>query len=288
MSPFRSSIRRPDRRFGGGLALASRALRHWRAVCARDETNRRAMGAMQPESGLRGWERLAIAGFFVIAIVVSAVVVMRLGAPPGDVIGPVEERPVVSPEVPRPVPLVDAYAIARDWAGEWRDDPGLILVSMQVEYPAGRPIATPSAAEASGGYYLFTFAGPKDGDEWPRLTLAVGRQSGVIYHEEEMSSTVEPPAPIDNLLTGLPISAEQAFAVADRVVGTGYREGCEDTRRQVQVVLDTTQRDDPTWVVVYYDTSERTVNDIVVRIDAESGETRTEIRDDLTCNPSQG
>lgn len=243
---------------------------------------------MQPESGLRGWERLAIAGFFVIAIVVSAVVVMRLGAPPGDVIGPVEERPVVSPEVPRPVPLVDAYAIARDWAGEWRDDPGLILVSMQVEYPAGRPIATPSAAEASGGYYLFTFAGPQDGDEWPRLTLAVGRQSGVIYHEEEMSSTVEPPAPIDDLLTGLPISAEQAFAVADRVVGTGYREGCVDTRRQVQVVLDTTQRDDPTWVVVYYDTSERTVNDIVVRIDAESGETRTEIRDDLTCNPSQG
>jgi hypothetical protein len=238
---------------------------------------------MQPESGLRGWERLAIAGFFAVVIVVSAVVVMRLGAPPGDIIGPVEERPVVSPEVPRPVPLLDAYTVARDWAGEWRDDPALILVSMQVEYPAGEPIATPSAAEASGGYYLFTFAGPKDGDEWPRLTLAVGRQSGVIYHGEEMHSTVEPPAPIDDLLAGLPISAEQAFAVADRVVGTGYREGCEDTRRQAQVVLDTTNRDDPTWVVVYYDTRERTVNDIVVRIDAETGETKTDIRDDPSC-----
>jgi hypothetical protein len=242
------------------------------------------MGAMQPNSGLRGGERLAIAAFFLMAIAVAAIVVLRLGEPPGDVIAPIEERPAVSQDIPRPVPLLDAYRLAASWAAEWRDGAGLILVSMQVEYPDDEPIVTPSAAAASGGYYLFTFAGPQEDGAWPRLTLAVGRQSGVIYHEGVMSSTVEPPAPIDDLLSGLPISAEQAFAVADRVVGVAYREGCADTRRQVQVVLDTTDREEPVWVVVYYDTRERSVNDIVVRIDAETGETRTENRDDASCN----
>jgi len=194
----------------------------------------------------------------------------------------------VSPEVPRPVPLLDAYRVADTWARKWHADAELILVSMQVEYPLGVPIATPSAAEANGGYYLFTFAGPKSGESWPRLSLAVGRQSGVIYHEEQMRSTVEPPAAIDTLLTELPIPAEQAFAVADRVVGVGYREGCEDTRRQAQVVLDATDHERPRWVVVYYDTRDRSVNDIVVRIDARTGETRTEIRDDPACTPPVG
>jgi hypothetical protein len=244
---------------------------------------------MMEGSGTLTWrERLAIAGVFAVAIAVSIVVVLRLGAPPGDVIGPVDQRPVVSPEAARPVSLLDAYGVARQWAGKWHEGAGLILVSMQVEYPPVVPIATPSASAASGGYYLFTFAGPKDGDAWPRLTLAVGRQSGVIYHEEEMRSTVEPPAPIDALLTGLPIPAEQAFAVAERVAGIGYRQGCEDTRRQAQVVLDTTDRKAPRWVVVYYDTRDRTINDLVVRIDARSGETRTEVRDDPSCNPPKG
>ncbi len=243
------------------------------------------MGAMQPDSGLRPKERLAIVAFFLVAIAVSIVVVMRLGEPPGDVIAPVEERPVVDSEIPRPVPLVDAYEVAFAWATEWRDDPELIMVSMQAEYPREAPISTPTAASASGGYYLFTFAGPKSGDEWPRLTLAIGRQSGVIYHESEMTSTVEPPAGVDDLLTGLPISAEQAFTVAEQVVGVAYREGCEDTRRQVQIVLDTTDRESPTWVVVYFDGRDRSVNDIVVRIDAATGETRTETRDDTSCNP---
>ena len=107
------------------------------------------MGGMQPDSGLRGGERLAIAAFFLLAIAVATVVVLRLGEPPGDVIAPVEERPVVSQDIPRPVPLLDAYRLAALWAGEWRDDAGLILVSMQVEYPGEAPTATPSAAEAT-------------------------------------------------------------------------------------------------------------------------------------------
>lgn len=243
------------------------------------------MGALQPDTGLRPRERMAIAAFFLVAVVASIVVVLRLGEPPGDVIAPAEERPVVSGEVPRPVPLIDAYELAAGWAAEWRSDAELILVSMQAEYPHDVPIATPSAASASSGYYLFTFAGPKSGDGWPRLTLAVGRQSGTIYHESEMTSAVEPPAGVDDLLTELPIPAEQAFTVAERVVGVDYRQGCEDSRRQVQVVLDTTDRDSPAWVVVYFDGRERSVNDIIVRINASTGETRSDIKDDTSCNP---
>ncbi len=250
-----------------------------------DAVDRRAMGAMQPDTGMRSRERLAVAAFFLVAVVISIIVVMRLGAPPGDVIAPIEERPVVSSEIPRPVPLVDAYDLAADWAAEWRDDPELILVSMQAEYPRDAPIATPSATTASAGYYLFTFAGPKSGDAWPRLTLAVGRQSGLIYHESEMTSTVKPPEGVDDLLAGLPISAEQAFTIAEQVVGIEYRRGCEDTRRQVQIVLDTTDRESPAWVIVYFDGREQSVNDIVVRIDARTGETRTETKDETSCDP---
>lgn len=279
--PLEYTTAAPVARASVGAALA-RSATLWPAS-VRDGVDRRAMGAMQPDRGLGGGERLAIAAFFLVAIAVSAVVVSRLGEPPGDVIAPIEERPVASPDIPRPVPLLDAYRLAASWAGEWHDTAELILVSMQVEYPREAPIATPSAAEASEGFYLFTFAGPKEDGAWPRLTLAVGRQSGVIYHEGVMTSTVEPPDAIDDLLVGLPIPAEQAFAVADRVVGAGYREGCVDTRRQVQVALDATDREQPAWVVVYYDTRERNVNDIVVRIDAETGETRTETRDDTSC-----
>jgi hypothetical protein len=245
------------------------------------------MGDPNETSTLTRRERLAVAAFFLVAIAISIVVVGRLGEPAGDVVGPIEGRPIVSPEVPRPVPLLDAYGVAAEWAKVWNEDAWLILVSAQYEFPDGESAATPAASDATGGYYMFTFAGPKEGDAWPRLTLAVGRQSGSMYHEEEMRSTVEPPAPVADLLNGLPITAEQAFSVADRVVGVGYREGCAPSRRQVQVVLDTTNHKSPKWVVVYYDMGDRSVNDIVVRIDALSGETRTEVRDDPSC-PVEG
>ncbi len=102
-----------------------------------------------------------------------------------------------------------------------------------------------------------------------------------------MRSTVEPPAAIDTLLTELPIPAEQAFAWP---IGSSRRlsRRLRDTRRQAQVVLDATDHERPRWVVVYYDTRDRSVNDIVVRIDARTGETRTEIRDDPACTPPVG
>ncbi|HEV2129106.1 MAG TPA: hypothetical protein VGR22_10850 [Thermomicrobiales bacterium] len=232
------------------------------------------------ESTLTAAERTLVALFFIVVIVVSVIVVGRLGTEPTTVIGPVEERPAVDAEVPRPVPVRDTVDIASDWAEEWDDEAWPILVSAQFSYPPDPGNATPVADE---GTVLVTFAAPKEDGEWPRLTLAVGRQSGVIYHEDEITSTVEPPEPIGNLIADLPISAEQAFRVAQEVVGEEYRSGCELSRRHVQVVLDTTDREEPHWVVVYYDERERTTNDIVVRIDAQTGATETEIRDDLSC-----
>jgi hypothetical protein len=229
---------------------------------------------------LSSWERAAVAGFFIVAIAVSAVVVMRPGEPPGDVVGPVDERPSVADTVPRPITLLDAYEVALEWAREWHPDAWPILISSQFEIP---PEATQATPQATHGYHVFTFAAPQEGGEWRRLNLAVSRQSGTIYHEDELASSVEPPNSIDELLTDLPVSAEQAFDVADRVVGEGYRAGCDPSRRQAQVVLDATDRDAPAWVVVYFDQRERSVNDIVVRIDAHTGRTSTEVRDDTSC-----
>lgn len=225
-------------------------------------------------------ERVLVALLFVVTIGVSVVAVRNLGTEPEVAVGPPEERPVVGEEVPRPVPVREAVAVASEWASEWNPDSWLILVSARFSYPIGREQATRVADE---GMVLLTFAAPKEGDEWPRLTLAVGRQSGAIYHEDELTSSAKPPEPIGELMADLPITAEQAFRVAQEVVGEAYREGCAPSRRQVQVILDTTDRESPHWVVVYYDERDRGTNDIVVRIDAQTGETDTEVRDDTSC-----
>lgn len=226
-------------------------------------------------------ERIGIALVFLIAIVVSVVVVSRIVATGGEVVGPSEDRPMVADSVPRPVSLDDGYQVAMEWAREWNTDAWPILISSQFEYQMidGEP-----GEDARQGMLMYTFAAPQDGHEWPRLTLAVGRQSGMIYFEDEVRSEVEPPESIEALLTELPVSVEQAFRLAEEVVGEGYREGCAEHRRTVQVVLDATDRDAPTWVVVYYDQRDRTTNDIVMRIDALSGATSTEERDDPSCD----
>ena len=230
-------------------------------------------------------ERLAVALLFLVLVGVSVVVVYRLGTVDTHVVGPPEERPVVDRSVEPPVPLMAAFDVAYEWARVWRSGAWPILVSAQFEFPVDGTQALP---EATGGAYIFTFAGPKDGDAWPRLSVAVGRQSGMIYYEDELSSEVEPPASIEPILTDVPISAEGAFEVVDHVVGADYRQGCAPSRRQVQVVLDTIDRDKPAWVVVYFDQRDRGVNDIVVRIDANTGATTTEERDGLSCEPGVG
>jgi hypothetical protein len=233
------------------------------------------------EATLSPSERIAIALVFLVAIGVAAVVVARLGAPDGVVVGPPDERPMVSDSVARPVPLIDGFEVAHEWAREWDRDAWLILVSTQFEYLVEDGEVAP---EADQGMFIFTFAAPKEGDTWSRLTLAVSRQSGVIYFEDEFESEVEPPDSIEALLRDLPVTAEQAFRLAEEVVGATYRDGCEQHRRAVQVILDTTDRDNPTWVAVYYDQRERNTNDIVMRIDAITGATTSEERDDTSCD----
>lgn len=238
------------------------------------------MGDNDDQSILTGWERIALAVVFLGLVITSGFVVARLGSPgDGEVVGPSSARPSVADDVPRPVSLLDAYDIVAEWSETWHPDSWPILVSAQLEFPLDDQDTSPVP---SGGAYIFSFAAPEN-DEWARLSLAVGRQSGTIYHEEEFSSPVEPPESIDERIRNLPMSADEAFRVADEVVGQAYREGCAASRRQVQVILDTTDQETTSWVVVYFDMREQGVNDIVVRIDANTGATTAEERDDTSC-----
>jgi hypothetical protein len=225
-------------------------------------------------------ERVAVALIFAVAIIASMIVVGRLGVETGNVIGPPEARPSMDADIPRPVPVRDAVAHATAWAEEWDSNAWPILVSAEFEYASTLGQATPAAEM---GTVVVTFAAPKDGDEWSRLTLAVSRQTGAIYHESVLTSVVAPPDSIEDLLGKAPITAEQAFQVAEEVVGQEYRNGCEPSRRRVRVVMDTTDGEVPHWVVVYSDHRTRNTNDVVVRIDATSGSTNTDIRGDTSC-----
>lgn len=240
-----------------------------------------SMSKPQQQSILTVTERIVIALVFVAAIGVSVVVVARLGTSDDYVVGPPENRPIVPNSVDRPVPVLDAFDVAFEWARTWNEDAWPILISAQFEFPSteSEPVQV-----ANRGLILFTFAAPKDGDTWPRLTLAVSRQSGMIYYEDDLESEVEPPDSIEQIVRELPVPAEQAFRVAEEVVGTDYRADCAEHRRAVQVILDATDPDAPAWVVVYYDERERSTNDIVMRIDATTGATTTEDRDDPSCD----
>lgn len=235
----------------------------------------------QDDTTLNGAERVILALLGVAFVLVTAVVVVRIATPEENPIGPPEDRPSAGPEIDLPISVADALDLAMPWAQEWNDDVWLILVSSQFERSGDEPVSTPSA---DLGWIMLSYAAPRQGDEWPRISILVSRASGAIYYEETLSSTVEPPPEFYRTVGELPVSAEQAFRIAEQVAGESYREGCEPSRRQTQVVLDATDREDLAWVVVYYDLRQRAANDIVVRINPDTGETSTDIRGDVTCD----
>lgn len=233
------------------------------------------------ETTLNRAERLILAFLGVALVLVTAVVVVRIATPDENPIGSPDDRPTPGPEIDLPISVADALDLATIWAKEWNDEARLILVSSQFERSGDEPVATPSA---DLGWIMMSYAAPRVGDEWPRVSILVSRASGAIYYDETLSSTVEPPPEFDRSLGDLPVSAEQAFRIAEQVAGESYRQGCEPSRREAQVILDATDRDNLAWVVVYYDQREQAVNDVVVRINADTGETTTDTRGDVACD----
>lgn len=235
----------------------------------------------QDETTLNRAERLILALLGAVLVFVTAIAVIRVATPDENPIGRPEDRPTPGSEIELPISVADALDLAMPWAEEWNDEARLILVSSQFERSGDEPVATPSA---DLGWIMLSYAAPREGEEWPRVSILVSRASGAIYYEETLSSTVEPPPEFARSIGDMPVTAEQAFRIAEQVAGESYREGCEPSRRQAQVVLDATDRDDIAWVVVYYDQRERAANDIVVRINADTGETNTDARGDVTCD----
>lgn len=235
----------------------------------------------QDNTTLNRAERLTVAIMGVAFVLVTAVVVVWVVAADENPIGSPEDRPTPGAEITLPISVADALELATPWAKEWNEDARLILISSQFERSGDEQVATGSA---DLGWIMLSYVALREGDEWPRVSILVSRASGEIYYEEALSSTVDPPPEFDRSIDDLPVSAEQAFRLAEQVAGVSYREGCEPSRRQAQVVLDATDRDDLAWVVVYFDQRERSTNDIVVRIHVDTGETSTETRGDVACD----
>lgn len=236
---------------------------------------------------LSGTERIALAIVASVLILVTIVVVGRVGSPDGSRVGPPEARPTLDPDVTLPISVLDALVAATVWVERWNEDAELLLVNSQFERSVDDAVdddmtATPAA---DAGLIVFSFVAPKEGDEWPRASVAISRETGLIFHDETLSSSAAPPEPVDIAeLTTLPIAAEQAFWIAEQIVGQSYRDGCEPSRRQVSVNLDATDQENLTWVVVYYDQRVRQRNDIVVRIHAGTGDVETDVRGDVACD----
>lgn len=239
------------------------------------------MAAGDDDTGLTRGERLALLALGVLLVVITAVVVDRTAMDrSGAVVSP-DRWPTPEPQIDLPISLGDAQAMADAWAMEWDPSADLILVSSRFERTGDEPAGTPSA---ESGMFAFGYVGDRDGDEWPRASVLIGRATGEIYFEDETASEAEPPPSIDVDLGTLAVTAEQAYRIAESVVGEGYRESCPEPRREVAVNLDATTEGELAWVVVYFDARDPFANDVTVRVDATTGDVETETRGDTSCD----
>jgi hypothetical protein len=199
---------------------------------------------------------------------------------PGD-----ETRGVTTPIPPETPPtsaltIESAAPLAEPVARQWNPSATLIGAVMRVEWP--REGAGPTTAVPDDGLIILTYAA---GDE--ALSLLIDRVSGIIFGSEttEWSEGVSQPLP----LTAVQRSSTVAVLAADVSAGNLYRSACPEFRNRttVHLLTPTASMPNPAWLVAYEDERHRDQSDLVLRVDAVTGDIADVRRGDLTCDPEE-
>lgn len=173
---------------------------------------------------------------------------------------------VAVPAGTAPLSAESGVSIAEQYAAQWMPDAVLMSVSQRVEWP---PSDVPAeTTEISGrGWIIYTFV--SDGHF---LSIYLDRATG-SWLGDHVGRWNGKPNPL-NLLT-LPTSSTVAALTAEILGGREYRSGCPELRATSYVIFSVAQDDQgqsvPAWTVTYGDSRHRGKNDIVIRLDASTG-----------------
>jgi hypothetical protein len=182
--------------------------------------------------------------------------------------GEVKEPLISAPANALPLTIESGVEIAREYAARWSDRAVLIAVTMRLDWPDDR--STLQAGELPHtGWVIYVFT---DGEQ--TLSLYLDRGTGYLLAEAESLFGSGAWSPLD--LTTYPRSSTIAAAAADILNGHVYQADCPASRETAFVsashALDEAGIEVPAWVVTYGDESVDLQWDIVVTMNAVTGE----------------
>jgi hypothetical protein len=161
-------------------------------------------------------------------------------------------------------------------ASAWRADAKLIDEVSWLSWPTTAPDPNQTTPPANG-WATFVFA---SGGE--RLAIVIDRGSGFVLGQHPKSLGTEAPIALDP--TPPAVSAETAVLVVELLGGREYRAACPTHRNQTKVGV---ARDPSTgaasWVVTYSDDRHSSLPDIIVSLNASTGDVQQKTINQSPC-----
>ena len=186
---------------------------------------------------------------------------------------------VTAPSQTVPLTLESGEVTATTIARSWQDDARLVSAVMQVDWPTKLPIDE-MIEVPPGGWIIYTFR-----TEQSTLSVMLDRKSGAFITSATGESGEEVWPPLE--LQGYARSSMTALLTADVLEGSMYRNACPASRTSALVTLSTAPDESgearAVWTVTYGDARYPNTFDVLVRLDAESGNVVTSEREEIAC-----
>jgi hypothetical protein len=206
----------------------------------------------------RGWIAVALAVQLILALWALDAIDLFNGSNQQDFV------PVAVSPSPVPIDIESGYSIAFQHAQQWSSSARLVAAVMRLEWPSeGAPENEISLPD--GGWLVFTFA---DGE----ATLS-------IYLDRRTLPTID--------LSAFTRSSATAALTAELLHGAAYRTSCPGTRTTALVtpslMTDVDGAKMPIWTVTYADARFADDFDVLVQLDANSGNVVTSEANERPC-----
>ena len=191
-------------------------------------------------------------------------------------------KPDVLNSVAFPIDAESGLPIAEAYARQWADEIRLIAVTMRLDWGDTDSGLDPSQLPGRG-WIIYVFE--RDG---ATLSLYLDRGTGILIGQNVSPFGGEDWPAFD--LTTYPRSSSIAAITANITVGSAYREACAESRNVAIVTASSVPEDNPesrtgspVWAVTFGDRRYPGTFDVLVRMDANTGEVVTNQVSDRPC-----
>jgi hypothetical protein len=188
---------------------------------------------------------------------------------------PIPEAPIRRAAGPSAAAAMRQTALTH--ARAWRPDASLIAEVSWLSWPTS---GTPDQMAPVNGWATFVFASGGN-----RLAVVVDRGSGFVLGQHAKSLGLPALGSVDP--ASFSITAETASATAEILGGKDYREACSAHRNlsKVGAAFDSTTQE-PIWAVTYADDRSSSNPDIIVLVNAMTGQVEQKTTSMPACDKS--